>query len=704
MGDPVPKQTLIEDLQELSEELGRTARARDMDERGKHSASMYQRRFGSWSAAKEAAELPPSEIQKRISDEELLSELQRVADNLGRTPKLSDLDEYGKYSRGPYQVRFGSWNEALEAANLDLNRPTDIPKSDLIAELTRLADELGRTPTREDMTTSGKYGASTCQRTFGSWTAAIEVAGLPPAEMGNRYSDEELLNELRRLADAHRGKPPTTEEMNKEGRYSHRIYNIRFGSWRAALEAAGLELPLRYEEVSEADLIDDIQHVGTLVGGTPRFADIKELGEYQPDWYRRAFGTWNNAVEAAGFEPNVQRNVDPEEMLAELNRLGGELGRTPRQVDMAKEGRFSPSTYQDQFGSWNNALREAGLQPTKRQGIDEDDLLSELNRLSNELGRSPTTGDMDELGEFSTPPYFDRFGSWYAALEAAGLEAPLRFEDVSRDQLISEVHRLAQLRNEAPQIFDVRDHSPYRPRWFYREFGSWQATLEAAGFKPNRFTDVSDAELLAEIERLADGSDEGPTRAEMDNDGRFPASHIARRFGSWNEAIREAGLEPAKRTQITDEELEDEFHRLKEALGHVPSGVEMDELGTFSKGVYDLRFGTWNKAVEAFGEEPRYTRFGEGDDVGYGSLWETRRAEIIERDDEECVVCGCQRDEHQKQYRKDLHVHHIHRFIDEYDRTGSYEIAHRSENLVTVCVSCHYYVEGKPPEYFEQFR
>jgi len=672
-----------------------------MDEQGKHSASTYQRHFGSWSAAKEAAELDASKVQKRISDEELIDELQRIGDTLDRPPRLSDLDTYGEYSRGPYQERFGSWNGALRAAGFELNRPTDISETALLDELTQLADELGRTPTKEDMTELGAYGASTFQRTFGSWTAAIEAADLPPARQRKRYSEEELLDELRRL-DEKEGGPPTTEMMNEIGKYSHRIYNIRFGSWRAALKAAGLDLPLRFEDVGHDELLSDIQRVASLVGGTPRLTDMREFGEFPPHWYRQEFGTWNEAIEAAGLEPNLRRDIDSEELLAELTRLSGALGRTPRQADMDERGELSPSVYKREFGSWNNALRAAGFKPAKRHGIPADELIEELDRLSDELGRPPTTDDMDNSGRYSTPPYFDRFGSWYAALEAAGVDLPLRFEDVSREELLDELHRLAKLSEQAPQIFDLRDHSQYRPRWFYREFGSWQTALEAAGFTPNRFTDVPDSELLTEIRRLSDESGEGPTRAKMDTQGRFPASLIARRFGTWNDAIREAGLEPAKRTSISNDELEYEFHRLRSSLGHVPSGVEMEELGAFSKGVYNRRFGSWNEAVKSFGEEPRYTRDGDGEGVGYGTLWESRREEIIQRDEEECVVCGTSRENHQQEYRKDLHVHHIHPFIDEYERTGSYEIAHRSENLVTVCISCHYHVEGEPPEFFQQ--
>lgn len=48
-----------------------------------------------------------------ISDEDLLGELQRLADQIGRDPKPSDMESTGEYSSGVYINRFGSWSGAL---------------------------------------------------------------------------------------------------------------------------------------------------------------------------------------------------------------------------------------------------------------------------------------------------------------------------------------------------------------------------------------------------------------------------------------------------------------------------------------------------------------------------------------------------------------------------------------------------------------
>ena len=116
-----------------------------------------------------------------------------------------------------------------------------IPREDLLNELQRLADELGRTPTKREMNDMGAYSGRAYLNRFGSWNAAVEEIGLEPNSQGgaNSPTDEVLLKELQRLADA-LGRTPTGREMNDRGEFSTGVYRSRFGTWNAALVKAGL--------------------------------------------------------------------------------------------------------------------------------------------------------------------------------------------------------------------------------------------------------------------------------------------------------------------------------------------------------------------------------------------------------------------------------------------------------------------------------
>lgn len=108
-----------------------------------------------------------------------------------------------------------------------------------------------------------------------------------------------------------------------------------------------------------------------------------------------------------------------ETLLSELKRLSDELGHIPRKEEIGEQGKGSGSVYQKRFGSWNEALTAAGFEPNTRWGIPREDLLTELREVAEELGHPPTTSEMLEHGEFTTQPYRRVFGSWRTALQAA---------------------------------------------------------------------------------------------------------------------------------------------------------------------------------------------------------------------------------------------------------------------------------------------
>lgn len=51
-----------------------------------------------------------------------------------------------------------------------------------------------------------------------------------------------------------------------------------------------------------------------------------------------------------------------EELLNRLQEFAAELGRPPSQNEMNDSGPHAAQTYADRFGSWNEALKTAGLE------------------------------------------------------------------------------------------------------------------------------------------------------------------------------------------------------------------------------------------------------------------------------------------------------------------------------------------------------
>lgn len=116
----------------------------------------------------------------RISDWKLLDELERLAEELEKTPTANDMDNSGEYSSVTYQNHFDSWNDALREVELKTNTERDIKDSELLDELQRLAEELGQAPRKKDMKEYGRYSTVTYYNYFKSWNDAIKSAGLEP--------------------------------------------------------------------------------------------------------------------------------------------------------------------------------------------------------------------------------------------------------------------------------------------------------------------------------------------------------------------------------------------------------------------------------------------------------------------------------------------------------------------------------------------
>lgn len=290
----------------------------------------------------------------------LLTELQSLSKKLDKTPSQRDMDKQGAHGHKTYQKKFGSWNKALTEAGLVVNKEHSISKSDLIDELVRLSNELGRTPTSRDMAKDGEYGTSTYANKFDSWNDALQEAGFEPTRERS-VSREFLIDELKRVTEK-LGKPPNTTEMKKHGCYGVSTFSSEFGTWNKALKTADVGTN-KEKNIPKSDLLAEIHNLSEKLGRTPSAIDMTKKGGYGVGAYERSFGSWNGAIQQAGFEVNNRSNIPKTELLDALQCLGDDLDRTPTAVDMEQEGQFGWATYKTAFGSWNDALIEAGYGP-----------------------------------------------------------------------------------------------------------------------------------------------------------------------------------------------------------------------------------------------------------------------------------------------------------------------------------------------------
>lgn len=184
---------------------------------------------------------------------DIIAELQRVANSLPSHLPLTttQFNKLAKVNTSTVRQRFGSWEAALEAAGLigrysgrtvsskmKVQQARTMSDASLLTELNRVADSLGKkTLTQPQFNSHSEISSSAISRRYGSWSAALKAAGLAPVIMGRRYSESEYFENLLNVW-THHGRQPTYSEMNHPpSLITAGGYEKRWGSWRKALTA-----------------------------------------------------------------------------------------------------------------------------------------------------------------------------------------------------------------------------------------------------------------------------------------------------------------------------------------------------------------------------------------------------------------------------------------------------------------------------------
>lgn len=250
------------------------------------------------------------------------------------------------------------------------------------------------------------YSAS--RRIFGSWRNAILAAGIPPERIltWERWSPARILAQIRVLSRRHH--PLTTTQM--EDRYQNLVSAARrhFGSWSKAILAAGVDpvtlqriVPWNQERVIEAILTRALR-------GEPLVARLIEPRSL-PDAGHRLFGSWRAAVVAAGMDPKltempprrkkaIMQSTTParsvarngpsyrawnKERVVECIQARVREGKPINAYAVMRESQCLYAAAIRHMQSWDEAIRSAGLDP--------DD-----HRRKRPVGLRPTSSGVSE--------------------------------------------------------------------------------------------------------------------------------------------------------------------------------------------------------------------------------------------------------------------------------------------------------------------
>lgn len=275
-----------------------------------------------------------------------------------------------------------------------------------------------------------------------------------------------------------------------------------------------------------------------------------------------------------------------------------------------------------------------------------------------------------------------------------------RLIDYSDGALIAELRRVAALVLEPVMIIEAYEKLAKASRTtLVRRFGSWEAALKAAGLtervNPNLLK-LSDDEVLEALRKLA--SQLGRENLTVDDVSRnlpFGGDRLRRRWGSARKAFEAAGLSAtALGKRFSDDECFENMLEIWTHYGRAPTYREMSVAPSkVGAKAYKVRFGSWNRALAAFveranadtpleatratDEEHRKSKSAKASrnprDVPLGL-----RFKVLRRDRFRCVLCG---DSPPHNPQCVLHVDHI----KPWSMGGETAI----ENLRALCSTCN---------------
>jgi hypothetical protein len=169
------------------------------------------------------------------------------------------------------------------------------------------------------------------------------VAGIDPEALASfqagirkRYSDEQILGELRASAERLKRSPTMREFASDPGTTVHPQTVIEhFGSWNEAKRAAGL-VPRRF--ATRDELVGVLRELGAELGRTPTAKDLDERRGSMPSksLYWHTFGSLSSALREAGFDVPVGEER-LERAVEQGSALARRLGRLPKFADWAEE-------------------------------------------------------------------------------------------------------------------------------------------------------------------------------------------------------------------------------------------------------------------------------------------------------------------------------------------------------------------------------
>ena len=194
-------------------------------------------------------------------------------------------------------------------------------------------------------------------------------------------------------------------------------------------------------------------------------------------------------------------------------------------------------------------------------------------------------------------------------------------KNVSDEELLKDILRVAKiLGKDTITLKEYEDNGGrYGTTTFIRRFGGWINALKRCGLSPDAkqyyaasatvsYSRIETAELIADLQSVSTKLRKQTfTCTEYCKNGKFSRDVMFRRFSSWNNALKAAGLLPfdhplgGGKNRVSEYACLEEIERIWIMLGRQPTTTDIKNgITKYSLHTFERRFGSWRKALEFF--------------------------------------------------------------------------------------------------------
>jgi hypothetical protein len=170
-------------------------------------------------------------------------------------------------------------------------------------------------------------------------------------------TDEELLSDIRRVANLIGKKTLQPVEYKEHGKYFISLILGRFPNWNKALEDAGLKKVVK-NGVPDEDILNDMKRVGAIVKkDVISKEDYRMYGDFGVSVIFNRFETWEKALILSGFKKSSEKDKKIRDLMENLEDVWISLGRSPRFIEIRTPfSKFNGTQYIATFGGWHTSL------------------------------------------------------------------------------------------------------------------------------------------------------------------------------------------------------------------------------------------------------------------------------------------------------------------------------------------------------------